>query len=59
MKTNTETEAPELPREYAEHQDPFSGYCEDCDHGIRGGKPCQSCDGTGVVTEKDTNENGT
>jgi len=23
--------------------------CEDCDHGIRGGKPCESCGGTGVV----------
>ena len=24
--------------------------CEDCDHGIRGGKVCESCLGTGTVT---------
>jgi hypothetical protein len=27
--------------------------CEDCDHGIRGGEPCQSCCGTGWVSYKE------
>jgi len=22
--------------------------CPDCDHGLRGGKPCQSCEGLGI-----------
>lgn len=26
--------------------------CSDCDHGIRGGKPCESCGGSGWVSYK-------
>lgn len=37
--------ARQLERELAED-------CEDCDHGIRGGKVCESCNGSGRVTFK-------
>lgn len=30
--------------------EPWEVLCQDCDHGIRGGKPCESCGGRGVVS---------
>jgi len=43
--------AKKAPQPARQRSEPISGvdweWCEDCDHGIRGGKPCESCGGTG------------